>query len=219
MSYLGRVPAYFFGFIAVFTVTIFLYTRGTSPHSGWSSPALITLVNHTSKHAGNSTSNKEDFWTKYGNMDTYNMTQNEKNLALWKYWNTNSHGDLMPFNCGRDFRNKFLLIESADFYVGADLEHWLPDWYGQPDIGTVLSNRVGRLQQRCQTYQGHRNKWLLNVFLAHSNSTMLGFCPTAKAGSSFWKAVIQELIAREQYINVSSEPAAGQASISLVYSS
>ena len=71
--------------------------------------------------------------------------------------------------------------------------HWLPDWYNKTDIGRVLSNRVEEVQKRCRTYTGDKNKWASEPKIRIARTKNLAYCHTAKAGSTFWRKLLQQV--------------------------
>ena len=81
---------------------------------------------------------------------------------------------------------------------GIKLVHWLPDWYNKTDIGLVLSNRVEEIKRRCRTYTGSRNNWNQPPYIKLVRSKNLEYCHTAKAGSTFWRALLQQIKEKEE---------------------
>lgn len=123
-----------------------------------------------------------------------NLTLSEMNTILWDYWNSKEHGDSKSFHGGgKAYVDAPQQVNSADFTFGTDLEHWVPDWYSQPDSGAVLKTRMSNILSRCKTYKGERNIWRRRVSHVYPHAGSLTYCATAKAGSTFWKNVMRTL--------------------------
>lgn len=77
---------------------------------------------------------------------------------------------------------------------GGSLEHWLPDWYNETNMESLLSNRNQLIKQRCQ-HSDHitRNKWKVSIRRLYARFSRITYCATAKAGSTFWRSVIHRV--------------------------
>lgn len=85
---------------------------------------------------------------------------------------------------------------SAEGYIS--LDHWLPDWYEEPDIDYVLHQRLLHIRQRCLSgFTGKRNAWKEEPALVIARSKQIEYCSTAKAGSTFWKNVLGRIRGEE----------------------
>lgn len=73
------------------------------------------------------------------------------------------------------------------------VEHWLPDWYNLTlsEMDTLLFTRLKGIRERCQTYGGLRNQWRSFPPIVMRRSRNIEYCATAKAGSTFWKRLLE----------------------------
>ncbi|XP_067952138.1 carbohydrate sulfotransferase 14-like [Watersipora subatra] len=88
----------------------------------------------------------------------------------------------------KNFSNLRNTIDTA-----THLEHWLPDWYNVSDVDILLKNRVRMVRERCESYNGERNIWKTKPLLRMVRSKRLVYCCTAKAGSTFWRNILQRV--------------------------
>lgn len=125
-------------------------------------------------------------------------SRSEVNKILLDYWSSKHQEDQGSFLLAQNTQmyNEDDFVKYHDPEVG--LEYWEPDWYKNPDLQELLTQRMQNIISRCKSFDGVRNVWKRRIAVRMPHITAMNYCCHAKAGSTFWRHVLKALSQNEK---------------------